>query len=113
MKNIDINENKIVLKNLQTIRNKRNISQVKLATDIGVSQELISQYELGKSVPNCKTLLLIADYFNCSTDYLLGRTNIEIPIKYLTIDKFDSIKLDIVMKYKALYNKNKQYFDDF
>ena len=43
MKNIDINENKIVLKNLQTIRNKRNISQVKLATDIGVSQELISQ----------------------------------------------------------------------
>ena len=43
--------NSIWLKNLQMIRKNRNITQLKLSFDLGVSQELISQYELRKIYP--------------------------------------------------------------
>lgn len=39
------------LRNLRILRNKKNISQLKLSMDLELSQELISQYELGKSLP--------------------------------------------------------------
>ena len=61
------------LKNLRILREKKGITQIKLSTELGISQELVSQYELGKSIPTIGNLLKIADYFNVSMDYLLGR----------------------------------------
>lgn len=63
------------LRNLKILRTKKNISQLKLSMDLELSQELISQYELGKSIPTIANLVKLANYFNCSTDYLLGLTN--------------------------------------
>ena len=48
--NMSINK----LENLRKIREKRNITQVKLATDLEVTQELISRYELGSSFPQVR-----------------------------------------------------------
>lgn len=42
--------------------------------EIGVSSATIAKWKAG-SVPNGETLVMIADYFGCSTDYLLGRVN--------------------------------------
>ena len=39
------------LENLKKLREERKITQVKLATDLEVSQELISRYEVGSSFP--------------------------------------------------------------
>ena len=63
------------MENLEKIREKKNITQTKLSVEIEVSQELISHYEIGKSKPNIENLIKLADYFNCSTDYLLERTD--------------------------------------
>lgn len=63
------------LKNLRILREKKNITQLKLSTELEISQELVSQIELGKSLPSIENLVKIANYFNCSTDYLLGLTN--------------------------------------
>ena len=41
--------------------------------EIGVSSAAIANWKAG-SIPNGETLMKIADYFHCSTDYLLGRT---------------------------------------
>lgn len=60
---------------LKEIRKSKNISQVKLAIDLNMSQNTISRYETGERQPGIEELIIIADYFNISVDYLLGRTN--------------------------------------
>ena len=77
------------MKNLKRIRQKRNITQSKLATDLNIKQESISAYEQGKSYPNIETLIKIADYLNTSIDYLLGRIENDTPIKDLNIKEMN------------------------
>lgn len=59
---------------LKQLRKERNISQLKLALDLNMSQNTISRYENMEREADYKTLIKIADYFNISLDYLLGRT---------------------------------------
>ncbi len=60
---------------LREIRKSRNISQLKLAMDLNMSQNTISRYETGEREPGINELIKIADYFHVSIDYLLGRTD--------------------------------------
>lgn len=60
---------------LKELRAKRHISQVKLAMDLNMNQNSISRYETGEREADYDTLIAIADYFNVSVDYLLGRTD--------------------------------------
>ena len=59
---------------LKELRKKRNISQLKLALDLNMNQNTISRYENLEREADYKTLIKIADYFDVSIDYLLGRT---------------------------------------
>lgn len=61
------------MKNLAVLRKEQGLSQQKLASDIGLARNTICQYESGNRVPDVSTLVLLADYFGVSTDYLLGR----------------------------------------
>ena len=58
---------------IKILREARNIDQKVLAIDLGVSQPTISDWENGKKQPSSKSAAKIADYFNVSIDYLLGR----------------------------------------
>lgn len=60
---------------LKELRKARGISQLKLATDLNTNQNTISRYETGEREPGIHELIAIADYFNISVDYLLGRTD--------------------------------------
>ncbi len=60
---------------LRQIRKDKKISQLKLALDLNTSQNTISRYETGEREPGINELIKIADYFNVSIDYLLGRTD--------------------------------------
>lgn len=62
---------------LKELRKKRRISQLKLAFDLNMNQNTISRYENMEREADYKTLIKIADYFDVSLDYLLGRTDIE------------------------------------
>lgn len=99
------------MENLKEIREKKNITQTKLSVELEVSQELISHYETGKSKPNIETLIKLADYFNCSTDYLIGRTNNSTTIKDL--DKKDIEINNIIDKYNYLSAENKKQFKNY
>lgn len=55
-------------------------TQEKLATITGKKRQTISQYVNGTSEPGYDTLTKIADYFNVSIDYLLGRSNDPSPV---------------------------------
>lgn len=58
---------------LKEIRLEKDVSQRELALALGLSPNTLSQYENRKRDPNITTLGSIADYFDVTTDYLLGR----------------------------------------
>lgn len=60
---------------LKELREQRHISQVFLGLELGMSQNTISRYETGAREADYETLVALADYFNVSVDYLLGRTD--------------------------------------
>ena len=59
---------------LKELRKAKGISQLKLALDLNMSQNTISRYETGEREADYRSLILIADYFDVSIDYLLERT---------------------------------------
>lgn len=58
---------------IKELRIERNLSQQKLASAIGVSQKAIDYWERGVNEPKASYVALLADFFNVSCDYLLGR----------------------------------------
>lgn len=60
---------------LKKLRKKRHLSQINLAMELNMSQNSISQYKNGVREADNQTLTALADYFNVSIDYLLGRTD--------------------------------------
>ena len=59
---------------LKELRKERKISQLKLAMDLNMNQNSISRYENEERQADYATLIKLADYFDVSIDYLLGRT---------------------------------------
>ena len=57
-------------------REKRGISQVDLGNNLGLTRQTIGYLESGKRRPDSKTILKLCGFFNCSSDYLLGLTDI-------------------------------------
>ena len=61
---------------LQKLRESRRIYQREIAEALGVTTRAYQFYESGRSEPNIKTLIAIADYYRVSIDYLVGRTDV-------------------------------------
>ena len=59
---------------LRELRERRGITQLKLAMDLHMTQNTISRYESGEREPGISELVKLADYFGVSVDYLLERT---------------------------------------
>ena len=87
--------------NLKEIRKRKKLTQVRLSIDMEVSQELISQYEQGVSLPTVSNLIKLANFFNCSTDYLLGLTN--------NPQKVISLTQCFLAKYRSLPKENQEH----
>ncbi|MYU61082.1 helix-turn-helix transcriptional regulator [Lactobacillus salivarius] len=79
---------------IKELRKEKGLRQSELATTLHVSQQAVGSWETGRTVPGADTLNVLADYFNVTTDYLLGR-----PEKKDDDDKVDYVALD-----KALDN---------
>ena len=60
---------------LKELRIKKGLSQVKLAMELNIAQNTLSRYETGEREAGYDMLIKIADYFNVSIDYLLGRSD--------------------------------------
>ena len=52
---------------------EQNMDKKTFANKVGINATCISHFILGKHAPTVASLVKIADYFNCSTDFLLGR----------------------------------------
>lgn len=56
---------------IQQLRKQKGISQEELADRVGVSRQAVSKWESAQSVPDLDKILLLSDYFEVTTDYLL------------------------------------------
>ena len=64
---------KIFAERLLDLRKEKGISQAKLAQELQVSYAVICYWETDRSEPTAPNLVKIANYFDVSVDYLLGR----------------------------------------
>ena len=60
---------------LKLLRKEMKLKQIDIANELNVALTTYSNYEQGTRNPDWNTLSKLADIFNCSTDYILGRTN--------------------------------------
>ncbi len=60
-------------KRLKELRKSYGLTQEKLADALGISRVNYTRYETDKARPDYETLILLADFFDVTTDYLLGR----------------------------------------
>lgn len=95
-----IDENRMFGDVFKQLRLEKGLSQDKIAEELDVSQPLIAKWESHQSTPAPEMLDYIADYFNISVDYLIGRS------KYKNLESNNS-ELDNV-----LFNKAKELTDD-
>lgn len=63
------------LKRLKNLREDADLSQEQLAQYINITQRAYSHYERGSREIPLFILIKLADYYNTSLDYLVGRTN--------------------------------------
>lgn len=64
-------------KRLRILRENKGYNQEKLANMCGLSTSTIGMYEQGRRQPDNDTLVKLADIFDVSTDYLLGKTEVK------------------------------------
>lgn len=60
---------------IKELREDRDLRQSDVARATGIDQRTISNYETGRSNPDSYALIKLADFFEVSVDYLLGRTD--------------------------------------
>lgn len=60
---------------LAQLRKEKGILQKEVAKHLNMTVATISNYEKGVHLPDLNTLIMLADFFDVSTDYLLQRTN--------------------------------------
>lgn len=57
------------------LRNEKGYTREELAAELGCMPRQIQDYEEGKLYPHAITMVDLADFFNVSLDYLMGRTD--------------------------------------
>lgn len=93
--------------NLIALRKERGITQKKLGEYLGVSRSTVAMWESGKNEPDGEMLVKIAEYFDVSTDYLLGRSeDVTLPVAISVVPTgvpaIDPHKQDLWNAYEAL-----------
>lgn len=93
---------------IKEIRLSRNIKQIELAKELKIAQGTLSTWETGKYEPDNESLKKLADYFNVSVDFLLGRSDIPNAANPVVANKdtLSQKKKDIIEKLMLLSDED-------
>lgn len=91
-------EGVIFIERLKQLREAKNLTQLRLAMELNVSQETISGYEIGKAVPPAEMLVKLTDTLDTSVDYILGRTDIKSTLRASELSEQEAEILTILRK---------------
>ena len=99
---------------LKQLRNEKEMTIAKAAETFGVANRTYSSYELEEREPNLSLLIKLADFYNVSTDYLLGRTPVRamntLPVGALSEEEVKDIDAAIVTGYTQLSLESRRAF---
>ena len=82
-------------KRIKQLRVEHDLTQKDLAISLSLTPKMISFYELGQRIPPSDIILKLADIFDVSTDYLLGRTDIPNPVQTIAAHRTDDATDDL------------------
>ena len=64
-----------MINRLKELRFYKEKTQIQVQMETGIEQALLSKYENGVRIPPTDTLMILADYYGVSMDYIMGRTD--------------------------------------
>lgn len=79
---------------IKILREELNITQQELADKLNGAKSTIAMYEKGDRKPSMEVLIKLSEIFDCSIDYLLGKSDIRNPEKIKNIPHANSGGLD-------------------
>lgn len=95
---------------LRDLRQSSGLTQEALAKNLGIGQATIACYENELREPHIVNLIAYADFFDCTVDYLIGRTDDRGNRSYPVNSKHAFLKdseMELIRKYRSL-NRNGQ-----
>jgi len=95
---------------LKMLRIEKSITQKAIAEYLGIQETSYQHYEYGKRTPNQETTIKLADYFNVSLDYLVGRSDVHM-IANLTRTKFAERLESLRIKKATTQREIAEYLD--
>jgi len=101
--------------NLRSLREARKLSQQKLLDHLGLelAQSQIQSYETGTYEPDINTLKALADFFETSIDYIVGRTDVSRRIEPVQAYELNGAETELVEQYRRLLPKQKKSLSMF
>lgn len=85
---------------LKSLRKSRKLTQKQLATAIGVTERGLQSYELNEKKPSFDNLIAMADYFDVSVDYLMGRTAFPLVLREEIVEIYSPEEMELVRKHR-------------
>jgi transcriptional regulator with XRE-family HTH domain len=94
---------------IKQLRIKQGMTQKRLADIVGVREATLSRYENDKRIQNWEILIMLADVFDTSVDYLLGRTDYSYSLKK-SVDNsnLQDEKLQLYQMYRHMNKEEKE-----
>ncbi len=96
---------------IRILRVQNNLTQRDLANKLNTTNSTICDWEKGRCEPSIYDLIKLADIFNCSVDYLLGRED-DFGIIKSDVNEYTSDEKRIITIYRGLSEREKVLFDN-
>ena len=96
-----------MLKRIKELRKQKGVSQQQLAEQIGVSQQSVNKYENHDIEPDVAVLTAIADYFETSVDYVVGRTDVAHKIEPVRPFDLNAEETALLTAFRRLNKENR------
>ena len=97
---------------MKKLRDEKGLKQIDIAEMLGVSRTTYTQYETEKSEPDLRTVARLADFFEVSVDYLLGKTTIRTPIETIAAhhdgDEFTEEELEDIEQFRKFVKSQRE-----
>lgn len=100
-----------MLPNLKALRKEYGISQQRLADAIQVSQPSINKYENHNIEPDIEILGRMADFFNTSIDYIVGRTEVRGKIERTENFQLNAYEAEVMTLFRSLTEEERRCVD--
>jgi transcriptional regulator with XRE-family HTH domain len=93
--------------------NGRGINRNKMLKDLGMGTGTFTTWERRGTIPSAETVLKIAEYFNVSVDYILGKTDIKNKPAVDNGEPISNHYVNVLKKYEALSPEQRKLVDAF